>query len=85
MGGLIHPSYHILIENGKKVLISGCRKILEYSPEKIRILLSGESITLTGKELTLYDFFGNEIQISGNIRSLEILSESGAAEKSERK
>ena len=75
MGNLIHQSYHILIENGKKVLLSGCRKIIEYSPEKIKVLLSGESVTLIGKELTLYDFFGDEIQISGNIEALEISSE----------
>lgn len=85
MGSLIHPSYHILIENGKKILVSSCKKILEYSPERIRILLSGGIIILMGKELTLYDFFGNDVQISGNIQSLEILPENSTAEKSERK
>ena len=75
MGNIIHGSYHILIENGKKVLVSDCKKILEYSPERIKILLSNEQITLIGENLSLYDFFGSEVQVSGNIKTLEILSD----------
>lgn len=75
MGNIIHGSYHILIENGKKVLVSDCKKILEYSPERIKILLSNELITLIGENLSLYDFFGSEVQVSGNIKTLEILSD----------
>lgn len=80
MKDIIHRDYHILIENGKKVLVSNCRKILEYSPERIRLRLFGECITLVGENLSLYDFFGSEVQVSGNIRSLEILSD-GNSEK----
>ena len=81
MGNIIHESYHILIENGKKILISDCKKILEYSPECIKILLSKELITLIGENLSLYDFFGSEVQVSGNIKALEILSDSDAIKK----
>ena len=43
MGDIIHQSYHILIENGKKTLVSGCRKILEYSPERIKYSFTARS------------------------------------------
>ncbi|MBQ1225731.1 MAG: YabP/YqfC family sporulation protein, partial [Clostridia bacterium] len=69
------------IENGKKILISDCKKILEYSPECIKILLSKELITLIGENLSLYDFFGSEVQVSGNIKALEILSDIDAIKK----
>ena len=81
MGNIIHEGYHILIENGKKILISDCQKILEYSPERIKILLTKEIITLVGENLSLYDFFGSEIQVSGNIKALEILSDSNTVKK----
>jgi sporulation protein YqfC len=81
MRNIIHESYHILIENGKKTFISDCKKILEYSPERIKILLSKELITLIGEDLSLCDFFGSEVQVSGNIKALEILSDSDAIKK----
>ena len=81
MGNIIHESYHILIENGKKTLISDCQKILEYSPQRIKILLSKEIITLIGENLSLYDFFGSEVQVSGNIKALEILSDGNTIKK----
>ncbi|MBR3715755.1 MAG: YabP/YqfC family sporulation protein [Clostridia bacterium] len=84
MGDIIHQSYHILIENGKKTLVSGCRKILEYSPERIKIQLHREIITLLGSDLTLYDFFGDEIQISGKVGSLEISSGENIDKRQER-
>ncbi len=81
MGNIIYEGYHILIENGKKILISDCKKIIEYSPERIKILLSKELITLIGENLSLYDFFGSEVQLSGNIKALEISSDSNTVKK----
>lgn len=83
MGNTVHKAYHIIIENGKKVQISNCQKILEYSPERITLLLCKECIRLIGENLSLYDFYGNDAQVSGNIRTLEILS-SGNEEKKEK-
>ena len=76
----LHP-YHILIENGKRVLISDCRKILEYSPERIIILLHSGQIELIGSALTLCDFFGDEIQIRGALAGIVLKGEND--EKSE--
>ena len=65
--------YHVLVENGTKVLISSCRKILEYSPEKIEIKLKDDRILLCGSDHTLCDFFGDELQIGGKIESISFM------------
>jgi len=58
----LHSTYHIVIENGKRVLISDCKRINEYTPEKIEVTLHGGSVTVCGQGLTLCDFFGDEIK-----------------------
>lgn len=68
-------SYHITVENGKRTLISDCKQIIEYSPEKITLMLTRAQITLIGDDLTLSDFFGEEVQIRGKIKSITIEGE----------
>ncbi len=65
-------TYHIVVENGKKILVSDCKRILEYTPERIRILLHTGVISICGKDLTLSDFFGDEIQICGIVKSIDL-------------
>ncbi len=65
----LHP-YHMVVENGRKILISDCLRILEYSPEGIKILLHSGKILIKGKDLTLSDFFGDEMQICGIIDTI---------------
>ena len=66
----LNSTYHIVIENGEKVLISDCKRINEYTPEKIEVALRSGSVTVCGKDLTLCDFFGNEIQIGGSVEGV---------------
>lgn len=63
---IISP-YHVTVENGRRVLISDCKRILEYSPEGITVLLGKATVSVRGKELTLCDFLGDEIQINGTV------------------
>ncbi len=62
--------YHMVLENGRKILISDCIRILEYSPEKIKILLHSGKVILSGRDLAMSDFFGDEIQICGIIENI---------------
>lgn len=71
---LLSP-YHVVVENGKKVLVSCCKRIIEYSPEKIEVKLSETYVSICGKDLTLCDFFGDEIQINGRIYSIAFKGE----------
>ncbi|MBE6619237.1 MAG: hypothetical protein E7626_05595 [Ruminococcaceae bacterium] len=71
----LHSTYHIVIENGKRVLISDCKRINEYTPEKIEVTLHGGSVTVCGQGLTLCDFFGDEIQIGGKVEGVLLKGE----------
>ncbi len=67
--------YHIVLESGKRILVSDCKGILEYTPERIRILLHSVTVSICGRDLTLSDFFGDEIQICGMIEGISIQGE----------
>ena len=67
--------YHVLVENGNKTLVSSCRRILEYSPERIEIQLKSARVSICGKDLTLCDFFGDELQIAGVVEMVNFKGE----------
>ncbi|MGI6308307.1 MAG: sporulation protein YqfC [Dethiobacteria bacterium] len=45
--------------------------IIEYSDELLRLKIRGGEIIIKGKDLVIKNFFGEEIFIEGEIRSLE--------------
>lgn len=55
------------IGNGR-VEIDGCGGILEYSPEKITLMVGGEKFTVVGRCLTLSDFRFRVLSVRGEIR-----------------
>ena len=69
--------YHLLIENGTRLLVSSCEKILGYSPEKIEIQLKGGRILICGSALSLCDFCGDELKIGGVIEKVILRGDGG--------
>lgn len=72
MKGKPVPIYHMVVENGNKILVSDCKQILSYSENVITLLLSRAEIRIGGRDLSLCDFFGSEVQINGRIDEIVI-------------
>ncbi|MBR7071677.1 MAG: YabP/YqfC family sporulation protein [Clostridia bacterium] len=51
--------------------LEGCKGILEYRDDYIKMKISKGSVTLCGEKLTVVSFQGKNIQIAGRIFSLE--------------
>lgn len=50
-----------------EALVTGCRRILEYQCTRIVLALCDCRMTVTGEDLTMRTYFGNQIQICGRI------------------
>ena len=48
----------------------GCTGILEYSPDRIVLIMKQEKMTVTGEGLLLTDFRNMTLLVQGNIRSV---------------
>ena len=53
--------------------VYGCRKILQYSPIEIRLLLSGCAVSLVGESLYCTSFGAGTVTVEGEIRSATYL------------
>lgn len=56
----------------ESMLVRGCRKILLYSTEEIRLLLHSYILTVRGRDLYCTSYFSDAVSIDGHISSLEM-------------
>ena len=73
----INPTYQIEADGCgsiASVLISGVVGIVEYSSEEVRLLLSRESIKISGFSLEIAVYERKSVEIMGEVSSLEIIS-----------
>ena len=54
---------------GKEMTVSGCERVICYTEEKVILGMKGGKLVVSGKELTVATFFGNEIKICGDVRA----------------
>lgn len=62
---------HIEIDSGREVLIEGCRGILDYSDEMIKVSVGNQAVTVIGTDLAVRNMFTQVIVIVGRISSIE--------------
>lgn len=72
-----------LVLEGKRTLrVRGCRRILHYSPETIRLLVGKECLCLHGEGMLCRSFSSGVITVGGCIRSVGYVPlEAEASEK----
>lgn len=71
IGDNLFSGTRIEIIGGSEIIIDGCRKILDYSDNYIRLKLKKKCILLFGSQLNVVTFEDEAIKIHGNISSLE--------------
>jgi sporulation protein YqfC len=67
-------SAHMEINGNREVRIEGCRKILEYNKNKIRILTKSTSISFNGRNLKINCLTSDSLLIEGFIKSIEFIN-----------
>ena len=65
----------INIISNKEVTLDGCKGILVYENDEIRLRLKKGVVCIHGEELTLKTFFGSYISVRGNILSVSFEEE----------
>ena len=58
------------VRGGASMLVRGCKRILEYSSDRIRLLLSDGEISVCGDSLICTSYYGNAVGIEGKIKTL---------------
>ena len=68
MGSMIgvYGSSASVISN-RRLVVSGCKRIAEYSSCRVSLELCDQILTVEGRELTVRAYCGDELEISGYI------------------
>lgn len=66
---------YIEIRGNKEVLIDGMSTIIDFSQERIVVLVRNKKIAINGKKLSLITMNDQRISIEGIIKSLEYISD----------
>ncbi len=64
-------SYRVEILSNDEMLVEGCRKILDYNSDYIKLKLEKTSLIVFGRDFKVISFEDRQIKISGTIISLE--------------
>ncbi len=62
---------HMEIFSNKEASVEGCKGILEYSSELIKLNISGGVVSFIGKELYAHSFMGDTIVLKGKIENID--------------
>lgn len=65
----INASMHLIGNN--EAVIDGCKGVLEYNDNQIKVNIGRQSVTFLGKDLQITNYGDNSITINGQITSLE--------------
>ena len=74
IGSFFTQSPYLEIKGNKEVLLEGCKSIIEYTPEIIRINTNTMPIIFTGRGLNIKCMSSTGIVIDGYITSIEFIS-----------
>lgn len=70
--GEVGNGFSLNMRGDREVYISGCRRILEYSREKIVLSIKGFSLVIIGEGLICSSYFDRSVGIEGRIDLLSI-------------
>ena len=68
---LLPGGVKIEVYSNKEAIIEGCKGIIEYNEEYIKINIGRGSVVFTGKELYAYSYFCETLVIKGRINNIE--------------
>ena len=63
-------SFGLFLSGQSELTVRGCRRIIEYGSEQIRLLLGGAVLEISGECLLCSVFTGEEITVCGRIVSI---------------
>ncbi len=61
------------LRSSKEITVCGCKKVLHYAPETVRLLLTDGIMEISGEGITAATYFGREIKLSGKIDTVKLL------------
>lgn len=65
--GELGNGFYLQMRGEHQLIVSGCRKILEYSPQRIRLAIKGFSLVICGEGLVCSSYFERAVGIEGII------------------
>lgn len=71
----------IVLAGDSRATLHGCRRILRYSPEEIRLCIGRREVSLTGERLICTCFSGGSVTVEGVIRAVSFPSTSGGGRR----
>lgn len=69
--GSFHDSVHMEISGNRRIILEGCRGILDYGDELIRLSTGQYLIVLRGRGLRIQCMNANDLVITGFVTGLE--------------
>ena len=72
---LIGSGLTLELRGRNKLLVCGCKEILEYSSERIMIGLTRGEVLICGRRMTMSAFYDGKIGIDGEICAIELENE----------
>ncbi len=63
---------HIEIVSNSSVKVNGCRRIIDYSSDKVILSMKEYELTVVGRNLTLASYGENTAAVSGHILSVKL-------------
>lgn len=58
--------------SSRELTVCGCERVMNYTPENVRLLLSDGIMEISGEGLTAATYFGREIKLSGKIDGIRL-------------
>jgi sporulation protein YqfC len=78
----VFNSIHIELRGRNNLTVRGCRKILRYTTEEVRLRLHGVTLIVCGEQLYCTAYHSNTVEIDGIIDSISFCPPSGADKRS---
>ncbi len=69
---LLSAGMTLELRGRNELLLCGCREILEYSGERVRVIQGGGTVCVIGRRLTMSSFSEGRIVIGGEIDAIDL-------------
>ena len=70
--GEVGNGFSLHMRGEREIYVSGCRRILEYSREKIVLSIKGFSLIILGADLVCSSYFDRSVGIDGKIDAISV-------------
>lgn len=70
--GEVGNGFYLQMRGEHQLIVSGCRRILEYSPQRIRLAIKGFSLIICGEGLVCSSYFERAVGIEGIICCIQL-------------